>query len=72
MKGFGTDEKALIRALATKDPLQVAVLRQTYNYRFSRDLIKDVKSEVSGWFEEGLWLLSAALCSKMFISSTKL
>jgi annexin A7/11 len=54
MKGFGTDEKALIRALATKDPLQVNVLRQTYNYRFSRDLIKDVKSEVSGWFEEGL------------------
>jgi annexin A7/11 len=54
MKGFGTDEKALIRTLATKDPLQINVLRQTYNYRFSRDLIKDVKSEVSGWFEEGL------------------
>ena len=54
MKGFGTDEKTLIRVLATKDPLQVNVLRQSYNYRFSRDLIKDVKSEVSGWFETGL------------------
>ncbi|TVY82864.1 Annexin A7 [Lachnellula suecica] len=54
MKGFGTDEKTLIRALATKDPLQVVVIRQTYNQRFGRDLIKDVKSEVSGWFEEGL------------------
>lgn len=54
MKGFGTDEKTLIRVLATKDPLQVNVLRQTFNYRFSRDLIKDIKSETSDWFEEGL------------------
>lgn len=54
MKGFGTDEKALIRALATKDPLQINVIRMAYNQRFGRDLIKDVKSEVSGWFEEGL------------------
>jgi len=45
MKGFGTDEKMLIRVLADKDPFQVCVIR---------DLIHDVKSEVSGWFEEGL------------------
>lgn len=54
MKGFGTDEKALIHVLANKDPLQVNVLRQTYESRFGRNLIKDIKSEVSGWFEEGL------------------
>jgi len=54
MKGLGTDEKALIRVLADKDPLQVNVLRQSYNYKFSRDLIHDVKGETSGWFEEGL------------------
>jgi len=54
MKGFGTDEKALVRVLGTKDPLQVGVLRQTYNCRFSRHLLNDVQSETSGWFEEGL------------------
>jgi annexin A7/11 len=54
MKGFGTDEKALIRHLATKDPLQVNVIRQAYKARFSRDLLNDVKGETSGWFEEGL------------------
>jgi annexin A7/11 len=54
MKGFGTDEKALIRVLADKDPLQVNVLRQTYNYRFSRHLLNDVQGETNGWFEEGL------------------
>jgi annexin A7/11 len=54
MKGFGTDEKALIRHLADKDPLQIDVIRQTYHQRFNKNLINDVKSEVSGWFEEGL------------------
>lgn len=54
MKGFGTDEKVLTRVLADKDPLQVNVLRQAYNHRFSRHLLNDVQSEVSGWFEEGL------------------
>ncbi|KAF4634167.1 hypothetical protein G7Y89_g3940 [Cudoniella acicularis] len=57
MKGFGTDEKTLIRVLSTKDPLQINVLRQTFNYRFSRQLISDIKSETSGWFEEGLCAL---------------
>lgn len=54
MKGFGTDEKALIRHLATKDSLQVKVIGQAYKSRFNRDMLSDVKSEVSGWFEEGL------------------
>jgi len=54
MKGFGTDEKALIRHLADKDPLQIEVLRNTYNRRFSRHMLNDVQSEVSGWLEEGL------------------
>jgi annexin A7/11 len=54
MKGFGTDEKALIRALATKDPLQINVIRDTYNQRSRKHLLTDVQGEVSGWFEEGL------------------
>jgi annexin A7/11 len=54
MKGIGTDEKALIRHLATKDPLQIHMIRQAYKSRFSRDLLNDVKSEVNGHFEDGL------------------
>lgn len=54
MKGIGTDEKALIRTLADKDALQINVIRQAYTNKFKRQLIADVKSEVSGWFEEGL------------------
>ncbi|KAL1866757.1 hypothetical protein VTK73DRAFT_4549 [Phialemonium thermophilum] len=58
MKGFGTDEKALIRVLATKDPLQIATIRDAYSRLFRRDLVHDLKSETRGWFEAGLVALA--------------
>lgn len=54
MQGFGTDEKALIRCLATKDPLQINAIRDAYTRIKRRDLIKDIISETGGWFEKGL------------------
>lgn len=54
MKGFGTDEATLIRVLAPLDPLQVASVRETYTRHINRDLYKDVKSETSGYLEQGL------------------
>ncbi|KAI0889856.1 uncharacterized protein GGS22DRAFT_4928 [Annulohypoxylon maeteangense] len=54
MKGFGTDEKALIRSLATKDPLQIEAIKSAYFRSFSRTLEKDIVSETRGWFETGL------------------
>lgn len=58
MKGFGTDEKALIHVLSNKDPLQVDLLRSTFDRNFKRSLVKDLKSETSGWFEFGLLQLA--------------
>lgn len=54
MKGFGTDEKALINTLSKLDPLQIASTKQAFQNRHKRDLIKDIKSETSGYFREGL------------------
>ena len=54
MKGFGTDEAALIRILSKPDPLQMALLRNTYTQRIGRNLEKDVHSETSSYFREGL------------------
>lgn len=54
MKGFGTDEKTLIRILSKPDPLQIALLRNTYNTRLRRNLEADVKSETSKYFCDGL------------------
>ncbi|KAK5990799.1 Annexin C1 [Cladobotryum mycophilum] len=54
MKGFGTDEKTLIRVLGNKDPLQIEVLRTTFERNFKRKLVDDLKKETSGYFEMGL------------------
>jgi annexin A7/11 len=54
MKGFGTDEKALIAVLSRLDPLQMAAVRSTYTQAHHRDLYKDIESETSGHFEQGL------------------
>lgn len=54
MKGFGTNEDRLIRTLAVLDPLQIEGVKQAYAQRHRRDLMKDVHSETSGYFREGL------------------
>ena len=57
MKGFGTNETQLIRILSKPDPNQMRLLVHTYNTRLSRNLEKDIKSETSGHFEDGLLAL---------------
>jgi annexin A7/11 len=54
MKGFGTDEKTLIRILADKDPIQINAIKTAYHARHKRHLLQDVQGETSGWLEEGL------------------
>ncbi|RHZ43219.1 uncharacterized protein CDV56_100632 [Aspergillus thermomutatus] len=58
MKGFGTDEKALINILTKPDPLQMALIRHTYTDRIGRNLEKDLKSELSGNLEDVLLALA--------------
>ncbi|KAF9894840.1 hypothetical protein FE257_004461 [Aspergillus nanangensis] len=54
MKGFGTDEDMLIDVLCYPDPLQMALIRTTYEEMFGRSLEKDIKSDTSGLFEVAL------------------
>ncbi|KAA8649374.1 hypothetical protein EYZ11_005651 [Aspergillus tanneri] len=54
MKGWGTDEAALISVLTKPDPLQMALIRHTYTERIGRNLEKDLRSETSGSFEDVL------------------
>ncbi|KAL8732085.1 MAG: hypothetical protein Q9166_003039 [cf. Caloplaca sp. 2 TL-2023] len=54
MKGFGTDESAIIRVLAHMPPQEIPVLKQTYQQRHRRSLESDIKSECSGYFEFAL------------------
>ena len=54
MKGFGTDEKALIQILSKKDPIQINTIRTQFDQRLMRDMVKDIESETSSYFKEGL------------------
>lgn len=58
MKGFGTDEKTLVRVLATKDPLQIDAIRDAYSRHIGRNLEKDIESETRGYLEQGLVALA--------------
>ncbi|KAH9869839.1 hypothetical protein IAQ61_007052 [Plenodomus lingam] len=54
MKGFGTDEKALIAILSNKDPIQLNTIRTQFDQRFMRSMVTDLQKETSGYFEKGL------------------
>jgi annexin A7/11 len=54
MKGFGTNEKELIRVLSKADAIQINVMREQYQRRYHTDLIKHLEKETSGNFEAAL------------------
>ncbi|PTB35589.1 hypothetical protein M441DRAFT_84485 [Trichoderma asperellum CBS 433.97] len=57
MKGMGCDERALVRVFANhkyQNPWAFQQLRNDYESRFMRDLVKDVKGETRGDFEDAL------------------
>jgi len=64
MKGFGTDEDALIKILAPMGPLEVESVKDAFRQNHKRDLMKDVHSETSGYFRDGLEQSSADRLSK--------
>ena len=52
MKGLGTDEAAIINILTSRNNAHRYMLKQRYKDLLGRDLIKDLKSELSGKFED--------------------
>ena len=59
MKGFGTDEAALIKICAYRTNSQRQQIKAAYKATFGRDLISDLKSELHGKFEDAMIALFA-------------
>jgi annexin A7/11 len=52
MKGLGTDEKAILGVLSARSNGQRQEIKNRFKSMYGKDLIQEVKSEVSGHFEE--------------------
>ena len=52
MKGLGTDEQAIINILAQRPNAHRYMLKKRYLELFNKDLVKELKSELSGHFED--------------------
>ena len=57
MKGLGTDEKAIIEIIANRTNRERMAMIDSFKRQFNRDLIKDLKSETSGKFEDTILAL---------------
>jgi len=61
MKGFGTDEKALLDVLARRTNEQRQQIAEQFKVSFGKDLVNDLKSETGGNFENILVALMTPL-----------
>lgn len=74
MKGFGTDEQAIIDILCKRSNAQRQAITEAYKKEFGRDLIADLKSELGGNFESviiGLMMPTDEYCAKQLHKAMK-
>ncbi|KAI8521180.1 hypothetical protein Bbelb_009340 [Branchiostoma belcheri] len=57
MKGMGTDEKAILELLAERSNAQRQKIKLQFKTMYGKDLIQDLKSELSGDFKESVMAL---------------
>ena len=59
IKGFGTDDKLLIRVLITRSEIDMPQIKQYYKQLYGKDMIQAIESDISGHYKK----LLVSLCS---------
>ena len=59
IKGFGTNDKLLIRILVTRDEIDMPAIKQYYKQLYGKDMVKAVEDDISGDYKK----LMVELCS---------
>ncbi|XP_048586535.1 uncharacterized protein LOC5516017 isoform X2 [Nematostella vectensis] len=54
MKGFGSDEEAIIEVLQSCNLEQRLAIAQSFKQQYDKDLVNELKSELSGKFEDAI------------------
>lgn len=54
MKGFGTNEKKIVETISVLDPDTIQKVKEEFSNQYHKDLVKEIKSETSGNFENAL------------------
>ena len=54
MEGFSTDEESLIHTVTTHKTRDSLKIKKSYQEKYNKDLIEDLKSELSGKFEDAM------------------
>ena len=52
VKGFGTNEKILNRVIVTRNEIDIPIIKQYYKQLYGKDMVNDIKSDVSGDYKK--------------------
>ena len=52
IEGFGTDNKTLIRILVSRCDLDMGIIKKYYNQIYEKDMVEDIKNDISGDYQK--------------------
>ena len=62
VKGFGTNDKMLVRVLVSREEIDIPQMREKYKLKIGKDMVEDIKDDTSGDYQK----IVCAIASKNY------